>query len=85
MSTDNSEPAFPVGANDYAGHGTYFGMTLRDYFAAKAMQAGLSTLQSPSAVESIVIRAADLGVEIEQMFAEDSYRVADAMLAARSA
>lgn len=61
------------------------GLSIRDYFAAKALQAGLSTLQSPSAVASIVSRAADLGVEIEQMFAEDSYRVADAMLAARSA
>lgn len=61
------------------------GMSLRDYFAAKAMQAGLSTLQNPSAVDAIVNRASLLGVEVEQMFADDSYRMADAMLAARSA
>lgn len=59
------------------------GMSLRDYFAAKAMQAGLSTLQDPSAVDAIVRRATQLGVEVEQMFADDSYRMADAMLEAR--
>ncbi|QXG50453.1 hypothetical protein [Pseudomonas viridiflava] len=31
--------AFPTPASEYGGHGTAFGMTLRDYFAAKAMQA----------------------------------------------
>ncbi|MNF74936.1 hypothetical protein D3C84_569830 [compost metagenome] len=28
------EPAFPVGANEYGGHGTCFGLSVRDYFAA---------------------------------------------------
>ena len=32
-SKDTSEPAFP------SENGQYFGMSLRDYFAAKAMQA----------------------------------------------
>ena len=36
----NTEPAFPVNERDACGnhYSTYLGMTLRDYFAAKAMQ-----------------------------------------------
>ncbi|MEW9840541.1 hypothetical protein [Pseudomonas juntendi] len=30
------QPAFPVQASDYGGHGTCFGLTIRDYFAAHA-------------------------------------------------
>lgn len=30
------EPAFPIGANEYGGHGTCFGITVRDYFAMRA-------------------------------------------------
>lgn len=38
---DNSEPAFPCTELDGNGnlYQTFFGMTLRDYLAAKAMQA----------------------------------------------
>ena len=32
------QPAFPVQASDYGGHGTCFGLTIRDYFASRAMQ-----------------------------------------------
>lgn len=46
------------------------GMTLRDYFAAKAMQ-GMLANQHP-------YQASD-----EHMFARDSYTIADAMLKAR--
>jgi ribonuclease I len=69
MGTDNSEPAFPVGANEYGGHGTCFGMTLRDYFAGQFM-AG---------------RAAVPGTADHQWDAIQAYEAADAMLAARSA
>lgn len=60
--------AFPTPASEYAGHGTAFGMTLRDYFAAKAMQASRSR-------NSQYTSWADL--------AQDSYEIADALLAAR--
>jgi len=60
------------------------GMSLRDYFAAKAMEAGLSCLQNPSVSNGVVSRALVLGKEIEQMIAADSYRMADAMLAERA-
>jgi hypothetical protein len=45
-----------------------FGMTLRDYFAAKAMQGLLSNRNAEAAIDE---------------FATKSYRMADAMLKAR--
>lgn len=55
-----NEPAFPTNT----GHS---GMTLRDYFAAKAMQGLISTEGAGSA----------------ERYAEISYRLADAMMKAR--
>ncbi len=76
MSKDNSKPAFPVGANEYGGHGTCFGITVRDYFAAKAMQALISTAAAPCL----------FGLDgVEAHTAGAAYAMADAMLAARSA
>ena len=63
-------PAFPVGSGDMRDP---VGMTLRDYFASKAMQ-GLLAQSLGTALESDPI----LG-------AQYAYRVADAMLAARNA
>ncbi|GAA0237527.1 hypothetical protein GCM10009125_28020 [Castellaniella daejeonensis] len=64
-------PAFP--AWELNGHGqpemTCFGMSLRDYFAAKAMQAAATTRQSDGFTSS------------ERAYW--AYRQADAMLAAR--
>lgn len=82
---DNGGPAFPWCGDLNDCPTINLGMSLRDYFAAKAMQAGLCTLQSPGAVDSVVKRANQLGIEVELMFARDSYAMADAMLAARSA
>lgn len=75
---DNGGPAFPTTHGRANGDGTFaqnqieVGMTLRDYFAAKAMQ-GMLANQHP-------YQASD-----EHMFARDAYVVADAMLKARSA
>ncbi|HDS1693792.1 TPA: hypothetical protein QEM72_004376 [Pseudomonas putida] len=33
---EGENPAFPVAASEYGGHGTCFGLTIRDYFAAHA-------------------------------------------------
>ena len=66
MSTiDNGGPAFPVGSGDMRDP---VGMTLRDYFAAKAMQGLMASPSDPASVE---------------IAAEWSYKVADAMLEAR--
>ena len=80
MSTnDNSGPAFPRPAGDYngtrGGNGAQEGMTLRDYFAAKAMQAWLSTFTESR-------HPAENGGLAD--FAKGAYAVADAMLAERA-
>lgn len=61
-------PAFPAMHFDLADN--EHGMTLRDYFAAKAMQGLLSNRNAEAAIDE---------------FAAKSYRMADAMLKAREA
>ena len=63
---DQTTPAFPqpTGSNLF-----YSGMTLRDYFAAKAMQAYLTSTGGASAPN--------------EMVANEAYKTADAMLKAR--
>jgi hypothetical protein len=69
----NNPPAFPVFPETAGGHAAAFqGMTLRDYFAAKAMQAFIA---SP-------LLKVELG---EYATALSAYKVADAMLEAREA
>ena len=64
-------PAFPA-PNLIIGGETQFGMTLRDYFAAKAMQGMIGGNWPTSRTD-------------QDYIAEFSYALADAMLAARSA
>ncbi|MNY17517.1 hypothetical protein D3C86_1508390 [compost metagenome] len=74
------EPAFPVGANEYGGHGTCFGLTVRDYFAAKAdieVYAPVDTLYRKLGRNPTVNEMAD-------WIAEVRFIEADAMLAART-
>ena len=65
MSKDNVW-AFPKGQSDYSENR---GMTLRDYFAAKAMQGVLSSPSDPASFEAVGVFA---------------YKVADAMIAERN-
>ncbi len=79
MKKDTGGPAFPcegVVTNDGI---LWEGMDLRDYFAAKAMQAMLA---SP---ELMVVVIADqvLGENAKQRIANLSYQYSDAMLKAR--
>jgi hypothetical protein len=60
----DDEPAFPY--QNHHGH-KFMGMTLRDYFAAKAMQGLISTEGAGSA----------------ERYAEISYKLADSMLKER--
>ena len=67
-------PAFPapdLGEHDFGQRGAYWGMTLRDYFAAKAMQ-GMAG--SP--------RYCEHGWDQADLAAQ-AYEIADAMLEAR--
>jgi hypothetical protein len=63
----NNIRAFPTGTNVTSS----LGMTLRDYFAAKAMQAMLSSPNCPMELS-------------EDSLAEEAYMTADAMLNARN-
>ncbi len=70
MSTNDGGPAFPHdGQQNYTG-----GMTLRDYFAAQAMQPIVLAAMQVAGPESSVDFAA---------ISEAAYRMADAMLKAR--
>ncbi len=60
-------PAFPINANESADRCIYTGMTLRDYFAAKAMLGLLTSTR----------------ISKPDWIANDSYEMADAMLKAR--
>jgi hypothetical protein len=75
VSNNGGGPAFPRPAGDYNGtkhgNGAQDGMSLRDYFAAKAMQ-GLLAQSSGSALLSDLAAGAVY-----------AYRMADAMLDAR--
>ena len=70
-TTDNGGPAFP---RNHAANG-HNGMTLRDYFAAKAMAAHIS--RHPLDVGGI-------GYPFDETMAEWAYQQADAMLDERA-
>lgn len=73
MDKNEGGYAFPKAGLDPWGQAkvVHAGMTLRDYFAARAMQSMLST--------------GDYDVTCKSTLSEDAYAVADAMLAAREA
>jgi hypothetical protein len=73
-NTNTGGPAFPV--CDAARIHELEGMTLRDYFAAKAMQ---GIIDSDKYMGLIGVN------RYEQRTAEDAYKMADAMLKAREA
>ena len=78
-------PAFPqtVDLGDQ-GQVMHFGMSLLDYFAAKAMQAWISTIPDESLHD--VDEAGDQVFEKHAMaVAEAAFKYADAMLKARNA
>ena len=66
------EPAFPLVAKDKTGMMINMGMSLRDYFAAKAMQGMLAACTGWSDAD-------------QDRLASTSYRMADEMLKAREA
>lgn len=66
MSKPNGGPAFPNESHD--------GMSLRDYFAAQAMQAFFSGQGKPNALNQDYVEK--MGVQ--------AYRLADALIKARS-
>ena len=75
-NTNTGGPAFPFPSDCANGEPGELGMTLRDYFAAKAMHAALMTVkpQKGNTMDDVVTHAATT-----------AYLVADAMIQARSA
>lgn len=76
MSAVENPSAFPCPADDKSGWHAEYGMTLRDYFAAKAIGPTLLAM----AQGQHGIRPGKTAIESAAL---DSYAVADAMLAAR--
>ena len=79
-ATPYNEPAFPLTSQrDHE----FCGLTLRDYFAAKAMQGELAAMQDPEGEACGV--ALDAPDDTLASLARHYYRLADAMLVARAA
>lgn len=93
MSTEKKTggPAFPTDNEHQTGPHTYHseGMSLRDYFAAKAMQAAWTgddtVYPGPSLTDKAAMAKAvnEWRAEAQAKIAEWSYAMADAMLNAR--
>lgn len=75
--TNTGGPAFPI-----EGGSIYAGMTLRDYFAAKAMQAMYA---NPKLVTEAATRMGFAEEDFASCLAMGAYGMADAMLKAREA
>ena len=85
MSKDTGGPAFPVSegrAQD--GSGGWWGMDLRDYFAANAMQGIVSSIDSEDNYQRLRGHASKGGLSVSEWIACDAYKQADAMLAERA-
>ena len=85
MSKLDGGPAFPTDIYDTK-KGNYLGMTLRDYFAAKAMQAELISSggdYAPEAATTLAEAARRAGRSVARQIAHNAYKIADAMLKAR--
>lgn len=73
MSKQTGGPAFPVPDSEYQIQDT--GMTMRDYFAAKAMQGWIASFPADACHPAVS--------GICDKLAKQSYELADAMLKAR--
>ena len=83
MTKETGGPAFPRPASDAHEWGTHKpqeGMTLRDYFAAKAMQSILRGYDTVTSFEEDEVNDPE---GMPSLIAEDAYIMADAMLKAR--
>ena len=84
--TKTGGPAFPapeLGAQDFGQPWAYPGMTLRDYFAAKAMQGIVSSIDGEDNYRRLRGHAAAAELSVSEWIARDAYKQADAMIKAR--
>ena len=80
----NNPPAFPIADLWHNELKQYNGMSLRDYMAAKAMQALLAGSFTESGQEGIEANRMP-NQNVEDLIASTAYEYADAMLKAREA
>ena len=73
-------PAFPT---NYRHRANDPGMTLRDYFAAKAMQGVVSSIATEDDYRRLSGHASASGLTVSEWIARDAFKQADAMLKAR--
>ena len=77
-------PAFPCHADIIPSKDRdYAGMALRDYFAAKAMQGIVSSIDGEDNYRRLRGHAAAAELSVSEWIARDAYKQADAMLKAR--
>ena len=77
-------PAFPCHPEIIPHHDHDFaGMTLRDYFAAKAMQGVVSSIATEDDYRRLSGHASASGLTVSEWIARDAFKQADAMLKAR--
>lgn len=81
LAENLNQHAFPVSDDSC----TNFGMTLRDYFAAKCCAAMVSTIKNDGDYMRLrnIADSHDLD-SVSQFFARESYKQADAMLSERA-
>lgn len=82
---NNGGPAFPGPDQQEQRENIHEGMSLRDYFAAKALGGLTASLSSPDACEWFVVNAVREDIEPKDRVARAAYEYADAMLRARAA
>ena len=73
MKEEKIDAPYEAWLSKYGGYAN--GMTLRDYFAAKAMQAGIGLIPNMAQPRE--------GVTVPRAITEMAYEIADAMLEAR--
>ena len=80
MTDKTGGPAFPFVAEDDTGTMINMGMSMRDYFAAKGLEALMVNVTSELQSKHFSI---EKSLEIKRLYAEMCYAMADAMLKAR--
>lgn len=81
MTKQNGGQAFPKAGYAPVGNGSNDGMTLRDYFAAKALQAIIANDQLACRIER---DPQNKGLILGKVIAREAYALADNMLAERA-
>lgn len=84
MSDKTGGPAFPCTEANYSDpKWTAEGISIRDYFAAKALEGLCAATSSDDVRQMYVNNANGNGIDAKEQVAKSAYGYADAMLAAR--